>query len=238
MQQLGYLPLSVGDTVVSIPEKSADGTFVAQEPQRALTFNKYPVYLYVHSFKGSGWVPSIVIAQGEELKIERPVLSKEIYRPDHLHRAPEWFQENPQSVAEFIMMHGMITPVWALRGEEENRTVEAKFEHHHPRLGLVVTDLSGKQVVTYYPPEMRHWSEQPPSCRQRVAGHTQFSVSEAAKAQVKSNFQTYYADRQKKREACGRLRVSCVGGSSSSASHVPRVDEVLLRHPTSDCPHD
>ena len=52
-------------------------------------------------------------------------------------------------------MHGTMTPVWALRGEEENSTVEAKLEHHHPELGLVVTDLSGEQVVTYHPPTMR-----------------------------------------------------------------------------------
>ena len=71
-------------------------------------------------------------------------------------------------------MHGTMTPVWALRGEEENSTVEAKLEHHHPELGLVVTDLSGKQVATYYPPTMRPWGQQPPFYRQRVAGHTQF----------------------------------------------------------------
>ena len=70
-------------------------------------------------------------------------------------------------------MYGKMTPVWALRGEEENSTVEAKLEHHHPELGLVVTDLSGKQVVTYYPPTMRPWGQQPPLYRQRGAGLTQ-----------------------------------------------------------------
>ena len=57
----------------------------------------------------------------------------------HMARSPQWFQNDPQAVAEYIVKYGAMTPVWALRGgDDEVSVVEAKFEHHDRDLGLVV----------------------------------------------------------------------------------------------------
>ena len=63
MQQLGYLALAVGDRVVTLPGISCDGKTDLQMAQSAWTCNKYPWYFYVHSFKGSGWVPTLVLVR-------------------------------------------------------------------------------------------------------------------------------------------------------------------------------
>ena len=247
LQRLDYLPLCAGDKVATMPVVRPDGFMGHQEASPGGRATKYPLYYYVHSVRGAGWVPIMVLKQCDPPKLSAPVLSKEVFENSHLHRTPSWFQENPQAVCEYIIYHGKITPSWALRGFE-NKAVEAKLEHYHSQLGLVVTDLSGHQVVTYYPPGMRRDGSKPPLHRQRAPGHTQFSISEHHKIDIAKNFEEHsqnaalstnpncakhYHGYNKEKE---RLESTAVEGHGSVSSMQEPDANCLILHPSYDWP--
>ena len=188
LQRVDYLPMCKGDLVATLPSLQLDGSVGLQEAAAGDCATKYPFYYYVHSFHGAGWVPTMLLKSCAAPNVRAADISHHVFEPSHLSRTPAWFQCQVKSVTEYIITYGQKSPVWALRESPCGSSVEAKLEHYLSPLGLVVTDLSGHQVVTYYPPDMRRSGGKVPSHRQRIAGQTQFSITDEDKRIIKENF--------------------------------------------------
>ena len=135
LQRVDYLPMCVGDKVATMPSLRLDGSFGLQHAASGDCATKYPLYYYVHSFRGAGWVPTMLLKSCAAPKVRTADISHHVYDNAHLSRSPAWFQRNPHGVAEYIIQYGQLSPVWALRGSQSGNSVEAKLEHYLSPLG-------------------------------------------------------------------------------------------------------
>ena len=100
LQRVDYLPLCEGDKVATIPSRRLDGTFGLQDAAAGDYATKYPYYFCVHSFRGSGWVPTMILNTCAAPTVRAADISHHVYENSHLSRTPVWFQQNVRGVTE------------------------------------------------------------------------------------------------------------------------------------------